>query len=469
MADSFLNMNTFSLDQINPLAGLDEWQLVALLNAGQRGDLTRLQWLYFFVEKRNPYARAVKRRLLSAIGKLDWDIKEVRTEGAKDAEKNPLAKEQAAVLRKAYDAIGNLQNALNFLALAELRGYSHLEKIYDADLNVIELRIVEQWFWMKDGWYGAWSYNAEAREGLRTGTAIKPENFIIRTVDDAVNEIMARCHVRMETADGDWEEYLRDYGLPNIIIEGPPNVPAEKEAQYQAQAERITGGARGYIPNGAKVHSVESNGGDDAFKKRMDHLAELIAIGGTGGKLNILTESGTGTMGAGASKDAFDEMAESIAGEISAILQDQFDKPILEREFPGQPVLAYFELASVDAEDKSKVLGDAKSAHDAGYEIDPADLSERTGYKITRILATENTENTEVKASEPVLPAIPPVSVPSVDSVAKPPAFPDAVARVLNVSQQIVSPAASVFDQLESLAADASLTCLLYTSDAADE
>ncbi len=442
----------FDLENVNPLENLDEWKLVDLLNRGQRGDFSRLQWLYFFVEKRNPYARAVKHRILSAIGKLDWDIKMVEGSApdsgavAGDSPATSPAEAQAATLRAAYDRIGNLQDALKFLALGELRGFSHLEKIFDADLNVVELRPVEQWFWVKNGWYGKWAYNGEARESAeKNGTPITFANFIIREIDDAIDEIMARCHVRMETADGDWEEYLRDYGLPNIIVEGPPNVPPEKEAQYQTQAERITGGARGYIPNGAKVHSMESKGGDDAFKLRIDFLSELIAIAGTGGKLNILTESGTGTMGAGAVKDAFDDLAESIAGHISGVLQSQFDRQIIEAAHPGEPILAYFELAGADDEDTSAVLTDAKTAFDAGYEIDAADLSERTGYKLVRSGGVP----TAVPNKEAVTPPTPPAAV---TPPLRGPAFPEAVAAELKVTPEFLAPAKTVLDELTAKA-----------------
>src|SRR5260370_40378808 len=42
-----------------------------------------------------------------------------------------LAEDQAAALRHAYDGLDNLREAIEFLALASFRGFSHLEKIYD--------------------------------------------------------------------------------------------------------------------------------------------------------------------------------------------------------------------------------------------------------------------------------------------------------------------------------------------------
>jgi hypothetical protein len=49
--------------QYNPLRGLTLPLLVALLEGGERGDYARLQWLYRFIEKRNPtLARGRRRR-----------------------------------------------------------------------------------------------------------------------------------------------------------------------------------------------------------------------------------------------------------------------------------------------------------------------------------------------------------------------------------------------------------------------
>jgi hypothetical protein len=88
----------FYLRNVNPLQGLDEWRLISLLNDGERGAYAMLQWLYRFIEKRNPLARAVKRRLISALGKLQWDIK--TADAGEDKDKQALADKQAETLAR---------------------------------------------------------------------------------------------------------------------------------------------------------------------------------------------------------------------------------------------------------------------------------------------------------------------------------------------------------------------------------
>jgi hypothetical protein len=95
-----------------------------------------------------------------------------------------------------------------------------------------------------------------------------------------------------------------------------------------------------------------------------------------------LTESGSGTLAGGAHQRAFDDITEAEAALISETFQQQFDRPLLTKYFPGQPQLAYFELAATRSLDPADVINQALTLAKAGYEIDPAELSEKTGYKL---------------------------------------------------------------------------------------
>ncbi len=137
--------------QYNPLRGLTIPQVVALLEAAERGDYARLQWLYRFIEKRNCTLRAVLQRRQAGLTRLDWDSR--LREAAFGGTMNPrsLAARQAAVLREAYERIENLREAVTFLALAEFRGYAHVERHTDARGRTVKLAPVPQWFWARLG------------------------------------------------------------------------------------------------------------------------------------------------------------------------------------------------------------------------------------------------------------------------------------------------------------------------------
>ena len=70
---------------------------------------------------------------------------------------------------------------------------------------------------------------------------------------------------------------------------------------------------------------------------------------------------------------------------LSEVFQRQFDGPLLEAFFPGEPVLAYFEFAPAATDEASRVVEDALKLAKAGVLVDPEELSEKTGYRLERV------------------------------------------------------------------------------------
>ena len=368
--------------QFNPLRGLTLPHLVALLELGERGDYARLQWLYRFVEKRNSTLRAVLQRRQSSLTRLDWDVRVVAGGGS---DPRALAARQAALLREAYGRIENLREAVAFLALSEFRGYAHLERHADRQARTVRLQPVPQWFWARLGPESPWQYNAAARPGLPLpgDPVLDPARFIVRESTAPIDEIAVIAHVRQSLSQKDWDAFVETYGLPPLFLELPPDIPAEREAEYQAQAEAIIGDARGTVPHGTAIHTVDSGArGQNPFAEHLRYQDELIVLAATGGKLTVLAEAGSGTLAGGAHQRTFEDLAAAEAALISEIFQAQFDRPLLEKHFPGEPQLAYFELAATRSLDPEAIIAQALTLAKAGYEIDPRELSERTGYQL---------------------------------------------------------------------------------------
>jgi phage gp29-like protein len=368
--------------QYNPLRGLTIAQVVAMLEAGERGDYARLQWLYRFIEKRNSTLRAVLQRREASLRRLDWDIH--LREGDATASRS-LAARQAAALRSAYERIENLRKAVTFLSLAEFRGYAHVERHMDAQGRTVRLEPVPQWFWARMGAESPWQYNAQARPGLPMpdDPLLEAGRFIVREVAAPIDEVALIAHVRQSLSQRDWDGFVETYGLPPIFLELPEDIPAEREAEYQAQAEAIIGDARGTMPSGTKIHTVDSGArAQNPFEDHLRYQDELIVLAATGGTLTTLTESGSGTLAGSAHQRAFDDIVEAEAAEISELFQEQFDKPLLEAQFPGQPQLAYFQLAATQSLDPADIINQVLTLARAGYEVDPAMLSEKTGFRL---------------------------------------------------------------------------------------
>jgi hypothetical protein len=392
------------LSQLNPLRGLTLDGLVRHLEMGEQGYYADLQWLYRFILKRNATGRAVRRKLAGSLGKLDWDIK-IRSDAAGFDEAKANA--QQKTLRTAYERIGNLRKSWAHLAMADILGFAHCEKIHAGHLarqlksseparaeelaalpplTVVELRPVPQWHMRRLGLFAPWCYDRKA-EPTNTGAPIPLQHWIVREVDDPAAEIFAWAHIRMSVTDADWDQFCDTYAVPPIFLEGPPGVSREKEAAYQQTANEIVSDGRGYIPHGAKPHILDARGGSGSpFTERLRYFREEIVLAGTGGILTTLDgNTGIGKGPAEEHDDTWLAIAAEIGGNVSEVYQEQFDAGILRSAHPGEPHLAYFELQK-PAKDSSPsiILGDAKLAGEAGYEMDENELSEKSGYTLTK-------------------------------------------------------------------------------------
>ena len=366
-------------DQYNPLRGLSLPKLVSLLEAGERGAYADLQWFYHYMERSDAMIHAVIQRRRAALLACDWDI---RVSADEDADKG-LAAEQAAFLREAYDRVENFRDAVSFMFSGLFRGYAHLEKHFAASGMVTRLEPVEQWFWVRDGLFGVWEYNQDAKSGVGRGESVDFQNFLVFE-SVPLNRMLAVLYLRKNLSQKDWDSFLEVYGIPSIFLVGPPNTPETKEAEYHAVAQEIMSNGRGYLPHGSDVKFVNGGGNKPPFLEHIDYIDRQITLAATGGLLTMLAESGSGTLAGNAHSDTFLQIARSDAAMLSELFQEQFDTPLLMEYFPNHPILAYFEFAPPAADEVSRVVQDAVELAKAGVRMDLRDLEEKTGYKLER-------------------------------------------------------------------------------------
>lgn len=365
-------------ESYNPLRNLVLSRVVSLLEAGERGEFADLQWLYRFVERRFPVLRSLIIRRRSALVKLDWEVEPIcePPPGVTDEQ----VKAQVDFLKSRYEAIGNLREAIRFLALAEFRGFSILQKHFGDGTDqglararpsdgarpsgpsrsgeeriVTELHWLPQWNFVRDGMFGDWFWNPEARSGGYQGLEgnridLATNEFIVREVEMPIDEIGVIAFVRSNLSQKDWDAFVEMFGLPGCVVVMPPNIPPGKEDEYESSAQKVAEGASGALPNGADAKFPTSAvRGVSPFREHLEWQEKDVVLAGTGGKLTMLTgPTGLGGQQAEVHEDVFDEIATAEAAEISEIFQKQFDEAELAAAFPGQPVLAYWQLKPVD-------------------------------------------------------------------------------------------------------------------------
>lgn len=367
-------------EQYNPLLGLSASRVVELGRDYFLGSQSDIQWVYFYIEQTDPDLFALIDRRTSRLLEMDYSIKI-----AKDTDK-PLATAQQQFLQEKFEKIDNLYEAIEHLALADFRGFAHCEKWFEGG-ELTHLEVVDQWNTVRDGLRGEFKYNPEAKQTLFSGLpddALMPgDNFLFREVRRPINRIALFKFFWSAMTEKDWTAFNQIYSLPGGVVTGPPDVPVEKVAEYEAAAQIIAEGGSGFLPHGSTWTPNTGPRGISPFKERLDYLTEKLILVGTGGMLTMLTKSGSGTLAGNAHTDSFEQIAKGSARKISETFNRQLTKAWLDEAFPGQKHSAYFALSANEETKIGEVIDHVQKLRAAGFQCDMAEVSERTGYTLT--------------------------------------------------------------------------------------
>lgn len=374
--------------QYNPLRQLTINRAVHLKEMMMRGEFSEPQWTFFHMERDYPTLCALIERRTSAIVELDYSFRTAEPDKFPKGFDEKLAADQAAALRELYYGIDNLTEAIEALAMASFRGFTILEK---QDLNgdglIDHLGITDSWNWIRDGMYGDWIWNPDCNLTAFNATSaniIPEEWFLILTVERPLDLIALPLFCKAALGEKDWSAFIEIFGIPGGVVIGPPNVPVDREKDYASAGQAIAQGGVGYLPNGSAYNPNDPPHAGAPFQEFLRYQQEQLVLAGTGGQLTMLAESGSGTLAGSAHQETFQKIARAEGMRISsAVFQRQLDKPYLQQRFPGQPILACFELDVRQSPTTKEVISDVKELAAAGYLVDPDEVSERTGYEVT--------------------------------------------------------------------------------------
>ncbi len=393
-------------DNYNPLRGLVMSRLITIFEAAERGAFAELQLTLRKAEKRYPVLKGFVERLLASVEELGWDVKVLKTlpPGATPE----MAEKQRAFLKQRYDLIGNLNEAIGQIALAEVRGYAVLQKHRFAggenDGAVSELYWLEPWVWSRDGYYGDFYYNEISRFGVGLGACVGTfgeknrigsdqlprEDFIIREVESPLYEIALIAFVNWLMGRKDWAAFVEIFGLAKGVVIMPPNIAIGKEPDYQSAAEKVSDGVSGALPAGSDIKFPTAGvRGESPFEKYCEAQNQDVVMAATSGLLSMLTASGGG-LNRGPNQEHQDiwvKIARMKGKRVNEILNKDFDVPELAAEFPGQPVCAYFNIPTEDNEDIGELADTVVKFEGVNLQTDVKEISDRAGMKLTRVKA----------------------------------------------------------------------------------
>lgn len=359
-------------------------------------------------------------QLISAIGDkfsfwsaslsgLDYDIllsDEIQNNPALKAR----AKAQQQALKKAYSA-HNMATVFKHLALAKFYGYSVLSR-------KTPMEPLDWWNVLRDGLHGAFYWNPECRQtttkAMQPANIMSPDKFIIRECQDALILKCLRSYKRIFDVETWWDKNLEQESRRQVIVlTGTPD--KAKTTQYEAAARNIAEGRSGYISKGPADSPTEivfppASRGLQFYENRLRIEDEGLTKSLTGSLLTMLTAPGSGTLAGNAHESTLSTVITAEAGEISEVLQEQFDRPELEAAgllSPGEQPLAYFAMRTSKANDPAnEALWTSQLAVAGWKRTDAAVLSERMGMELVPI-SSQITTGQDASYIAPTTPSTP--------------------------------------------------------------
>ena len=407
----------------DPVRGLTMGRLRSLLAGTTRGEYAELMWLIaapnIGVESLDGDLYALIERRTAALSQMEWKISTVAetTEGFDKT----LAADQAAVLRRTYERFDNLYALIGHLEMASFRGFAAAEKLYDNAGELCGFSLVAPWNLCRIGFEGDWYWNPDGNNvsgrSLPEDNRIDAGSWVLHTVPRPLAPLALRKFVSGSLGERDWDAFVEIYGVPGGVVVGPPNVPVDREKEYEAAAEEIAKGGSGYLPNGADYKANDGPRGSSPFKERLEWLQKQLILAGTGGQCSMLEgSSGLGKGGQTQShEEVFTQLARRDARAIGEVLNRAVDREVLGERFPGKPRLAYWTLALNEEPSADAAVERIEKLSDAGYRVDPDEVTEITGHKVTVItgsaggppaLPTPGAEAANRETEEPAAPAL---------------------------------------------------------------
>ena len=389
--------NLKMLLSMNPLRGLNSRDVEQILDFSNNGCISRLELIYRMLEKSNiDVATIIKRRQSALIG-CDWEIRK-RDNASQNAENEALADEQVAMLNENFaraEDSGTLIEAIQTLGTAIFRGIAVVEPIFSDD-GLERFVSYEPWNFCIDPTTKDVYWNPKAVDILDFQKRLKKvtgTKCIVSLEEAPVDGLVLPIYIRSDFGEEQWAKLIARRGLPNCYIIAPP-LANEKINEFAIAAKKVADGGNGALPNGSEVHTERTDPqNSQAFQMFLEHQQKQIILAGTGGILGSLAEAtGLGSGVADAHQDTWKEIIKADAFKISNLINRKVGHILLDKYFPNKPKLAFFNIDTATPKTATEVLDCAVKANQAGFEIDAVQLSEMTGFKLTKSQSVSQTD-----------------------------------------------------------------------------
>ena len=366
------------LERVNPLQGLTITQAKNIFDVARAHGSPLLQKIYEEIELTDPVLMTCVERRQSALAGLGW--RAVANASAADDAK---AEDQRKALEAFANGIENLDEAIEHLDLAFFRGYSVCQPIWEG-IRVRRVNLLNSWNFLR-GDDDRLMWNPECTLDPKGCEEITPAaRFVQLNRRRAIDWPALSIYIRKYVGERDWGRFLERYGIPPVDVIMAPNATDEQRKEYLDCAEAAKNGSSVAYPSGTSISRAETSRGQDPFTAFIEHQEKLIVLMATGGTLTSLAQADTGSLAGGAQMDVWEQIVQRDGVVISAALNRDLFIPFLREAFPGEPVMAHFEIGKEDEPSATEAADLAGKLKVAGWRVDQSQLEEQTGLKLER-------------------------------------------------------------------------------------
>lgn len=376
------------LEATNPLRGLGAKDIENILDFALSGSISKLQLIYERLEASCLDIAAVLMRREAALVGCDWEIRQRSTRHYNNVHFDQvLADEQQAMLAEQFSRAeddNSLLEAIKRLQTSVFRGLAVVQPIYDKE-GLKSFELFDAWNFAIDT-HGTLFWNPSGLDRYDYRSALKevPEDSVIKAIEKRpVDGLALPIYIRQQMGEENWARFMARRGLPSCYIIAPGNLGSTTMESFAAAARKCADGGSGALPNGSQVVTEKLDSGtSQGFQTFLDHQQKLIVLAATGGILGSLAEAtGLGSGVADSHDKTWREIIKADAFEISGLIQRSVGARLLDTYFPGKQKLAYFAINAEAPQSSADVLDCVVKANQAGLRVDPAQVSEMTGFK----------------------------------------------------------------------------------------
>lgn len=272
----------------NPLRGLTQSGINALIENVRRGNDVRLQVAFAAMEQATPIFGICLNKRLNGITNRQWDIVPVDDSAEAKAQADSVKK---MFLKSDTRNLDGLTEAMRHLGIAAFRGRACVKPFFD-DNGDLYFKKVQNWNTLE--WNDKLYWNPDADQGISFADKM-PD--LQRLTDDEVCWLKderpidipgLQVYLRQLVGEENWARFVEKEGVPQVVITAPDGTPDNVLDTWNSRAIALFEGGSGVLPSGAQVQQLTAARGQDPFSAYCDHQMETIVLLALGEKLTTL-------------------------------------------------------------------------------------------------------------------------------------------------------------------------------------